>query len=266
MLSYDIMPQLYGPVYMQYKDNSDYVDFGFKSVKTSLKTGLVNELFSKVSNQYDVMNDVMSLGLHRCWKKIFVDKLSLKPNMKILDLAGGTGDIAIRIASKKAYLNPSVTVCDLTYEMMKQGKRKAINRGIITINWHGGNAEKLTYKDKTFDVVTIAFGLRNITNKNQALKEIARILKPGGRLFCLEFMPPEGFLKAAYDFYSFNLIPWFGEHIAKDREAYQYLVESIRQFPEPDILKSMCLEQGFSKCAYEKWTGNIVALHQAVVN
>ncbi len=100
----------------------------------------------------------------------------------------------------------------------------------------------------------------------QALKEIARILKPGGRLFCLEFMPPEGFLKAAYDFYSFNLIPWFGEHIAKDREAYQYLVESIRQFPEPDILKSMCLEQGFSKCAYEKWTGNIVALHQAVVN
>jgi demethylmenaquinone methyltransferase / 2-methoxy-6-polyprenyl-1,4-benzoquinol methylase len=246
------------------RHDTDYTDFGFETVKTKLKTGLVHGLFSRVSNQYDLMNDVMSVGLHRCWKKSFVDKLALKPNMQILDLAGGTGDIAIRIASKKAYLAPCVTVCDLTYEMVCQGKEKALNAGILGIAWHIGNGELLPYADASFDRVTIAFGLRNITNKNQALAEIARVLKPGGMLYCLEFLPPEGLLKPLYDTYSFRVIPWVGEHIAKDREAYQYLVESIRQFPKPEILQSMFLSQGFSTCAYEKWTGGIVALHHAV--
>lgn len=250
---------------MQSKDSTDYIDFGFKNVKSSLKTGLISELFSRVSSQYDLMNDVMSFGLHRCWKRVFVNKLPLKPNMKILDLAGGTGDIAIRVALEKKYLNPSVVVCDLTYDMIKKGRSRAINSGIINIAWHGGNAEALPYQDKSFDLVTIAFGLRNITNKTKALSEIARVIKPGGRVFCLEFMPPEGFLKNAYDFYSFRLIPWFGEYIAHDREAYQYLVESIRQFPNPEILREMVLKQGFKNCTYEKWAGNIVALHQAVL-
>lgn len=258
------MPQLYETVYMQYKHDPDYVDFGFKSVKSKLKTGLVHELFSKVSNQYDLMNDVMSLGLHRSWKNSFVDKLELRPNMNILDLAGGTGDIAIRISQKKSYLKPCLTVCDLTYDMVVQGKQKATNQGILDINWQIGNAEQLPYADQSFDRATITFGLRNITDKNKALTEIARVLKPNGTLFCLEFMPPEGIIKPIYDLYSFHLIPFIGEHIAKDREAYQYLVESIRQFPKPDILRNIMLEQGFLTCSYEKWTGGIVALHKAM--
>ena len=248
---------------MEHDHNTDYTDFGFKSVKSKLKTGLVSDLFSRVSNQYDVMNDVMSFGLHRCWKKSFIEKLALKPNMKILDVAGGTGDIAIRIAKDKAYLAPQVTVCDLTYDMVCQGKDKAINAGVLGIRWHIGNAEKLPYADASFDRVTIAFGLRNVTNKDAALNEMARVLKPGGTLSCLEFSPPNGPLKPLYDLYSFKIIPWIGEQVAKDRDAYQYLVESIRQFPEPSILREMILNQGFSTCNYEKWMGSIVALHQA---
>ena len=249
---------------MEHDHNTDYTDFGFKSVKSKLKTGLVSDLFSRVSNQYDVMNDVMSFGLHRCWKKSFIEKLALKPNMKILDVAGGTGDIAIRIAKDKAYLAPQVTVCDLTYDMVCQGKDKAVNAGVLGIRWHIGNAEKLPYADASFDRVTIAFGLRNVANKDAALNEMARVLKPGGTLSCLEFSPPEGALKPFYDLYSFKIIPWVGERIAKNREAYQYLVESIRQFPKPSILREMILNHGFSTCIYEKWTGGIVALHQAM--
>ena len=249
---------------MEHDHNTDYTDFGFKSVKSKLKTGLVSDLFSRVSNQYDVMNDVMSFGLHRCWKKSFIEKLALKPNMKILDVAGGTGDIAIRIAKDKAYLAPQVTVCDLTYDMVCQGKDKAVNAGVLGIRWHIGNAEKLPYADASFDRVTIAFGLRNVANKDAALNEMARVLKPGGTLSCLEFSPPEGALKPFYDLYSVKIIPWVGERIAKNREAYQYLVESIRQFPKPSILREMILNHGFSTCIYEKGTGGIVALHQAM--
>ncbi len=246
------------------RHDTDYTDFGFKSVKSKLKTGLVHGLFARVSNQYDLMNDVMSFGLHRCWKKSFVNALALKPNMQILDVAGGTGDIAIRIGKDKAYLDPCITVCDLTYGMVRQGKDKAINAGLLGIKWHIGNAELLPYADASFDKVTIAFGLRNITNKDQALAEMARVLKPGGMLYCLEFLPPEGPLKPLYDLYSFRIIPWIGEHLAKDREAYQYLVESIRQFPKPNILSDMILKQGFSTCTYEKWNGGIVSLHCAL--
>ncbi len=244
--------------------NTHYTDFGFKSVKAELKTGLVHKIFSNVSNKYDLMNDVMSLGLHRCWKKSFVDSLNLKPNMNILDLAGGTGDIALRIASTKQYLHPCVTLCDLTYDMVLKGRNKAINAGLLDINWHIGNAEHLPYKDAYFDRVTIAFGLRNVTDKIQALSEIARILKPGGILFCLEFIPPEGALKTLYDSYSFKIIPLIGEFVAKDRDSYQYLVESIRQFPKSETLQDMILSQGFSTCVYQKWTSGIVAMHQAV--
>lgn len=245
------------------RDN-DYSDFGFKIVKTKFKTGLVHELFSSVSKNYDLMNDVMSFGLHRCWKRSFVGALDLRPNMSILDVAGGTGDIALRIAADKAYLSPQITVCDLTYDMLCEGRKKALNAGQLNINWHTSNAEKLPYADASFDRVTIAFGLRNITNKPQALSEMSRVLKPGGKLFCLEFSPPQGFIKGAYDAYSFHLIPWIGEHLAKDRDAYQYLVESIRQFPTQEILKDTILENGFSSCTFEKWSSGIVSLHKAV--
>ncbi len=249
---------------MERDHNTDYTDFGFKSVKSKLKTDLVHGLFSRVSNQYDLMNDIMSFSLHRCWKKSFVDNLALKPNMRILDVAGGTGDIAIRIAKDKAYLEPCVTVCDLTHGMVLQGKDKAVNAGLLSIKWHIGNAEQLPYADASFDRVTIAFGLRNVTDKNKALAEMARVLKPGGSLCCLEFLPPEGPLKPLYDLYSFRIIPWIGEHLVKDREAYQYLVESIRQFPKPNALREMILKQDFSTCVYEKWTGGIVAMHHAM--
>jgi demethylmenaquinone methyltransferase/2-methoxy-6-polyprenyl-1,4-benzoquinol methylase len=244
--------------------DSDYSDFGFKTVNTKLKTGLVHELFSSVSKSYDLMNDVMSFGLHRCWKRSFVRALDLRSNMSILDVAGGTGDIALRITADKAYMGPKITVCDLTYDMLCEGRKKALNSGKLNINWHTGNAESLPYADASFDRVTIAFGLRNITNKPQALSEMARVLKPGGKWFCLEFSPPQGLIKGAYDAYSFHLIPWIGERLAKDRDAYQYLVESIRQFPTQEVLKGTILENGFSSCSFEKWSGGIVSLHKAV--
>ena len=247
------------------RDN-DYTDFGFKTVKTKLKTGLVSELFSGVSKNYDLMNDLMSLGLHRCWKRSLVNALDLRPNGQILDVAGGTGDIGLRIAMDKAYLNPKVTVCDLTHAMLQQGRARAINAGQLDISWHNGNAEQLPYADASFDSVTIAFGLRNITNKPQALAEMARVLKPGGKWFCLEFSPPQGPLKPFYDMYSFHLIPWVGELLAKDRNAYQYLVESIRKFPTPDALQSMILQYGFATCTYQKWAGGIVSLHKATLS
>jgi demethylmenaquinone methyltransferase / 2-methoxy-6-polyprenyl-1,4-benzoquinol methylase len=247
--------------------DTDYTDFGFKTVKTKLKTGLVHELFSGVSKNYDLMNDVMSMGLHRCWKRSFVNALDLRPNMNVLDVAGGTGDIALRIACEKAYLSPKVTVCDLTHSMLQQGREKALNAGQLAINWHSGNAEQLPYADASFDRVTIAFGLRNVANKSQALSEMARVLKPGGKWFCLEFSPPQenlkGPLKPLYDLYSFHLIPWIGEYLAKDRDAYQYLVESIRQFPTPHSLQSTILQHGFDTCTFEKWSGGIVSFHKA---
>ena len=214
------------------------------------------------------MNDVMSLGLHRCWKRSMVNALDLRPNMQILDVAGGTGDIALRIAIDKAYLNPMITVCDLTHSMLQQGREKAINSGQLDINWHNGNAENLPYADASFDRVTIAFGLRNITDKPKALAEMARVLKPGGKWFCLEFSPPQenlkGPLKPLYDMYSFHLIPWVGELLAKDRDAYRYLVESIRQFPTPEVLQDMILQNGFTECSHQKWAGGIVSLHSAL--
>ncbi len=248
------------------RDNA-YTDFGFKTVKTKLKTGMVRELFSGVSSKYDLMNDVMSLGLHRCWKRSLVNALDLRPNYQILDVAGGTGDIGLRIAMDKAYLNPKVTVCDLTHSMLQQGRERAINAGQLAINWHGGNAENLPYADASFDRVTIAFGLRNVANKPQALAEMARVLRPGGQWFCLEFSSPQGhlngLLKPLYDLYSFHLIPWVGEILAKDRAAYQYLVESIRQFPAPEVLQSTVLLHGFATCTFEKLASGIVALHKA---
>lgn len=250
---------------MEYdRHKTNYSDFGFKTVKTKLKTGLVRGLFSRVADHYDVMNDVMSFGLHRSWKKALVQALDIRPNMDILDVAGGTGDISIGIAKTMGYLHPKITVCDLTYDMLAQGRKKAINQGLIDVMWHNGNAEQLPYPDASFDRVTIAFGLRNVTNKELAISEIARVLKPGGMFFCLEFSPPEGPLKPLYDLYSFNIIPMIGKILAKDREAYQYLVESIRQFPKPGTLNNTILAHGFSKSSYQKWTSGIVYLHQSI--
>lgn len=244
-------------------DDNDYTDFGYKTIKTKLKTNLVQGLFSNVSKSYDLMNDVMSFGLHRCWKSSFIGTLDLRAEMSILDVAGGTGDIALRIATDKEYLNPQITVCDLTYDMLHEGRQKALNAGILNIKWHTGNAEQLPYPDASFDRITIAFGLRNITNKPKAILEMARVLKPGGKWFCLEFTPPTGLIKSAYDAYSFHIIPWIGKQLVKDREAYQYLVESIRKFPAPEVLRDIIIDNGFSNCTFEKRAFGIVALHNA---
>lgn len=264
MLSFGIMPHEDGSVYMQQDvdiNKNHNTDFGFKKVKTELKTNLVKQLFKTVSAKYDLMNDCMSLGLHRIWKNTFIKKIALRQNMQILDLAGGTGDVAINLWKNKKYLNPAITVCDLTFDMLHEGRRKAHNQGILKINWHSGNAENLPYADNAFDIVTIAFGLRNVTDKSKALQEMARVLKPGGKLYCLEFSPVQSAISNIYDLYSFKILPWVGEKVADNREAYQYLVESIRNFPDANTLQEMFEANGLKHCVYEKLTAGIVAIH-----
>lgn len=256
------MPYEDNSVYMQGNaNNNHHTDFGFKKVKAELKTGLVRDLFANVSSKYDLMNDFMSVGLHRVWKKDFIKQIALRPNMKVLDLAGGTGDIALGLWEDKKYLSPTITVCDLTFDMLQEGKRKANNKGFFKLNWHNANAEVLPYPDNHFDIVTIAFGLRNVTNKPKAMQEMARVLKPGGKLYCLEFSPVESALSSLYDLYSFKILPWIGEVIASNRDAYQYLAESIRTFPNAEDLKHMLQNNGFKSCNFKKMSAGIVAIH-----
>ncbi len=238
-------------------------DYGFKTIKTKLKTGLIKELFTDVAESYDIMNDTMSVGMHRLWKKDFVKSLCLKEQQHILDVAGGTGDISKGIAKHYDFLEPKITLCDLTESMVKHGRNKCLDQGISKIKWCVGNAETLPFADNTFDVLTIAFGLRNITHKERALSEFYRVLKPNGRLFCMEFTPYHGPLRNLYDLYSFKIIPKIGEYLAKDGEAYQYLIESIRKFPEPESLKNMITSVGFSTCSYSYTRPKVVAIHQA---
>lgn len=259
------MPYEDNSVYMQGNaNNNHHTDFGFKKVKAELKTGLVRDLFANVSSKYDLMNDCMSVGLHRIWKKDFIKHIALRPNMQVLDLAGGTGDIAIGLCANKKYLNPTITVCDLTFDMLQEGKRKANNKGFFTLNWHNGNAEQLPYLDNYFDIVTIAFGLRNVANKAKAMQEMARVLKPGGTLYCLEFSPVESALSHMYDLYSFKILPLIGKVVADNRDAYQYLAESIRTFPNADDLKNMFKNNGFKSCNFKKMSAGIVAIHTCI--
>jgi demethylmenaquinone methyltransferase / 2-methoxy-6-polyprenyl-1,4-benzoquinol methylase len=288
--------------------NPESVWFGHTQVKPEEKTERVQHVFDSVANRYDLMNDLMSAGLHRLWKNRLVAMMRPRPGQKILDVAGGTGDIALRCAERtngKAH----VVVCDLNPAMLTIGRAKAIDHGWLpslnhpplagsnpkgfdassnalflrrrskslcdfgggsknqtlcasSITWITGNAEALPFPDQSFDTVAIAFGLRNITHIDTALTEFARVLKPGGRFFCLEFSPGVApWLKGLYSLYSENVLPWLGQHVAEDRDSYSYLVESIERFPPQDVLASRMKNSGFVNVTWANLMGGIAVIH-----
>ncbi len=241
----------------------DSTHFGFKTVRREEKVSLVANVFHSVAAKYDVMNDLMSLGIHRLWKRFTIDCSGVRPGQKVLDLAGGTGDLTA-LFSKRVGPTGQVVLADINASMLNVGKDKLRDLGLVNnISYVQANAEALPFADNTFDIITIAFGLRNVTDKDAALRSMFRVLKPGGRLLVLEFSKPtEAWLSKAYDVYSFKLLPAMGQLVANDRESYQYLAESIRMHPDQDTLKNMMQQAGFAEVSYHNLTGGIVALHR----
>ena len=241
-----------------------YTDFGFSRVKSKDKSNLVKKIFENVSGRYDLMNDFMSLGIHRVWKESMLDWLAPRRGQSLIDVAGGTGDIAFNFI-KRAKTGANATILDLTESMMIEGKKKTIDLPEESqINWVCGDAMRMPFSDSTFDVYTISFGIRNVTNISKTLSEAYRVLKPGGRLMILEFSSVNNDLISwIYDKYSFNIIPKLGEFVSNDRESYQYLVESIRKFPNQDKFSEMIINEGFRKVKYRDLTFGIAALHSA---
>jgi demethylmenaquinone methyltransferase/2-methoxy-6-polyprenyl-1,4-benzoquinol methylase len=232
--------------------------FGFRDVAEEEKAGLVHGVFSSVAGNYDVMNDVMSLGIHRLWKDGLMDWLAPRPNMRLLDVAGGTGDIAFRFQKRGG---GHATVCDMTASMLEEGKKRPEAQG-APLDWVVGDAMALPFENNTFDAYTISFGIRNVTRIDDALREAFRVLKPGGRFMCLEFSQiPNDLLQWAYDRYSFNVIPEMGAMIAKDRDSYQYLVESIRKFPDQEAFAAKIRDAGFEQVKYRNFSMGIAAIH-----
>lgn len=238
--------------------------FGFSEVAIDDKQGLVRGVFDSVASKYDLMNDVLSFGTHRLWKRYTVASGNVKKGDKVLDIAGGTGDLAMAFA-KKTTDTGQVVLSDINASMLEEGRKNLINHGVLNVDFVQLNAQQIPFESNTFDCVSIAFGLRNITDKNQALGEMYRVLKSGGCLLVLEFSKTNSkFLENLYDFYSFNIIPKLGGLIADDEKSYQYLAESIRKHPDQETLKSMVLEAGFDLCEYHNLSGGIVALHKGI--
>lgn len=244
--------------------NKDRASFGFRDIDVGDKQELVDAVFDRVARRYDLMNDLMSGGLHRLWKDAMVAWLApprRTGNQKILDVAGGTGDIAFRIAdcSKGA----KIVVADINKEMLAVGRKRATTRGFAdTVSFVEANAEELTFESGQFDAVTIAFGIRNVPRIDKALEEAFRVLKPGGRFLCLEFSSVDlAGLDRIYELYSFNIIPEIGQLVAGDREAYRYLVESIARFPNQARFAAMIEKAGFERVEYRNLTGGIAAIH-----
>jgi demethylmenaquinone methyltransferase/2-methoxy-6-polyprenyl-1,4-benzoquinol methylase len=237
--------------------------FGYKKVLADEKTNLVGEVFHSVANKYDLMNDVMSFGLHRLWKQFLLREAQVKPNDIVLDVAGGTGDLA-KAYAKKVGAGGKVILSDINATMLQVGRDRLIDAGLLgKFECVQADCERLPFVDHHFDMISIAFGLRNVTNQNLALSSLYRVLKPGGKLLILEFSHPESLLiNRLYDWYSFNVIPKMGGFIAKDEDSYQYLVESIRMHPNQETLKQMMLESGFQDVEYFNLSGGIVALHK----
>ncbi|CAG9535277.1 unnamed protein product [Cercopithifilaria johnstoni] len=240
--------------------------FGFQEVDEKEKSRKVHAVFTSVADKYDLMNDAMSMGIHRLWKDHFVRNLGLTANTSMVDVAGGTGDIAFRavreIQSKKG--TGSVTVCDINENMLKVGQQRAIDDLSVLkarLKWVCGDAEALPFDENSFDLYTIAFGIRNCTNIDKVLKEAYRVLRPGGKFACLEFSRINPLLKPFYDFYSFQIIPVMGQVIAGDFHSYCYLVESIRKFPHQDKYKQMIEEAGFKDVKYSNLSCGICAIH-----
>jgi demethylmenaquinone methyltransferase / 2-methoxy-6-polyprenyl-1,4-benzoquinol methylase len=234
--------------------------FGFKTVAEDEKQSLVRGVFDSVASKYDVMNDVMSGGLHRIWKRFAVDQLQLRSGEKVLDLASGTGDL-IRLMKPLVGDNGIVVHTDINMAMLAEGRNRLLDDGVLTPTTQC-NAEALPFADQSFDAVTIAFGLRNVTHKEKALAEMHRVLRTGGRALVLEFSQPNSLLKTPYDWYSFNVLPRMGARIAGDPESYRYLAESIRMHPKQQALKAMFEAVGFSRVDFNNLTGGIVAVHR----
>ena len=245
-------------------DNSDQTNFGFRSVGSEEKIHLVNQVFHRVAARYDCMNDVMSLGIHRIWKDYLVRQMTSPMPQHVLDVAGGTGDIAFRYL--KTSPDHPVVICDINSSMIDVGRDRAINRGLLkNLTWVCGDASALPFEAARFDVYAIAFGLRNVTARTRALEEAFRVLKPGGRFFCLEFSKMQiTVLDKLYRLYNFSVIPPLGSWIARDRASYQYLAESIATFPSQELLKAEIQDAGFQDIDVTNLSGGIVALHQGV--
>lgn len=237
--------------------------FGFAEVDVADKQSKVREVFDSVAGKYDVMNDFMSLGVHRIWKQYTVDLAAVRKGEQVLDVAAGTGDLSMAFA-KRVGETGHVTMTDINASMLTVGRDRLTDKGIVgNIDFSLANAEVLPFADNSFDLVTIAFGLRNVTDKPKALKDMLRVLKPGGRLLVLEFSKPTApGLGPIYDQYSFKLLPLMGKLVANDAESYQYLAESIRMHPDQDTLKGLMEEAGFERCQYFNLTGGIVAVHR----
>jgi len=245
--------------------DKDRTHFGFKEVETDAKTNIVADVFHSVAARYDLMNDLMSAGIHRVWKRFTIELSGVRTGHSVLDIAGGTGDLAARFAD---IVGPAgrVVLADINDSMLKVGRDKLLDHGRIdNLEFVQADAQCLPFPDASFDCVTIAFGLRNVTDKDAALRSMLRVLKPGGRLLVLEFSKPANpLLSRAYDAYSFRVLPLMGRLVANDADSYQYLAESIRMHPDQETLKDMMEDAGFTRCEYHNMTGGVVALHKGV--
>jgi demethylmenaquinone methyltransferase/2-methoxy-6-polyprenyl-1,4-benzoquinol methylase len=237
--------------------------FGYQSVDEKEKAEKVAEVFHSVAMKYDVMNDLMSMGMHRLWKKFTLAQANVRPGQKVLDIAGGTGDLAAAFAKAVQWgLHPDAEVwlSDINASMLRVGRDRLLDRG-LALPAVQLDAEKIPFSNHYFDVVSVAFGLRNMTHKEAALGEMARVIKPGGKVLVLEFSKPDAMIAPIYDIYSFKVLPWLGEKVANDAASYQYLAESIRMHPDAQALKTMMLGVGFDQVDTHRMTGGIVALH-----
>ena len=242
-------------------DNSKKTSFGFRQVNEKDKAEMVGDVFDSVANNYDLMNDLMSFGIHRLWKKIAVETAGLREDFKILDLAGGTGDM-VKLMRSKISNQGSIILSDINWSMLNEGRNRLIDEGVEDVQMAQIDAQQLPFKENTFDLITIAFGLRNVTNKKTALKSILSSLKPGGKLIILEFSKPTNeFFRELYDLFSFEVIPKIGELVAQSEDSYRYLAESIRMHPTQEELKMLMESVGFSNCNFDNLTNGIVAIH-----
>ena len=241
--------------------NKKTTHFGYETVAAEDKAGRVRNVFDSVAHKYDLMNDLMSVGLHRLWKHFTIEHAGVRRGQIVLDLAGGTGDLARKFAEKVGR-DGHVVLADINIAMLQEGRRRLIDAGIAgNLSIAQVNAEKLPFDRSSFDRISIAFGLRNVTDKNAALRSMYEVLKPGGKLLVLEFSEPVKPLKPAYDLYSFKILPLLGKLVAKDEKSYQYLAESIRMHPNQETLLSMIKDAGFDRCRYYNLIGGVVALH-----
>ena len=243
------------------KDNQTKTNFGFKEVDANIKADLVGNVFDTVSKNYDLMNDLMSFGIHRLWKKVTIETSGIRDDFVVLDLAGGTGDM-VKLMREKISDKGMLILSDINQSMLREGRDRLINEGIEGIQTAQIDAQYLPFEDNTFDLITIAFGLRNVTNKEKALQSIHNALKPGGKLVVLEFSRPQNeVFREIYDLFSFEVIPKIGELIAQTEESYRYLAESIRMHPVQEELKKMMEDSGFTKCKFDNLTNGVVAIH-----